>query len=39
MMPPTLKITRLIKVSMTLSFTNSPIKRAVANLLSHVDIL
>lgn len=39
MMQPTLTITRLIKVSVTLSFTNSRIKGAVTNLLNHVDIL
>lgn len=39
MRQPTLTITRLIKVSVTLSFTNSCIMVTVTNLLNHVDIL
>lgn len=39
MRQPTLTITRLIKVRVTLSFTNSCIMVAVTNLLNHVDIL
>lgn len=39
MRQPTLTITRLIKVSVTLSFTNSCIMVAVTNLLNHVDTL
>ena len=39
MMRPTPRITRLIKASVTLSFTNRPIKKAVTNLLNHADTL
>lgn len=36
---PVVWITRLIKASMTLSFTNRPIKEAVRSLVNHADIL